>query len=118
MSEVATGGPLFSVIAADAYDCGDGGTTGVSTKIFHLQSASFVGSITVKARRTGSAFTPVAVPYRKRYLNGSVGDDTFVSTAITGTSVIEVNCAGLEILLDCTSFTSGAMNVSFCQVEG
>jgi hypothetical protein len=84
---------------------------GLSTRLVHLVSSSFSGSITVKGRARGTTVAYVAIPYKKRYLNGAVGDDSFVSTAITDTSIIEINGAGLDLQLDCTSYTSGSMDV-------
>lgn len=87
--------------------------------IYHLTASSVVGgSITVKGRAAGSGNTFVPIPYRRRYLNGAVGDDTSVTTAITDTSLIDVDATGLDICLDCTAITSGSWDVRATKVEG
>jgi hypothetical protein len=83
-----------------------------------LVSASFSGSITIKGRPAGSSGAFAAIPYIKLHLNGSVGDGTVVSTAITGTSLIQVDATGLDIDVDCTSFTSGSMGLFASPVVG
>lgn len=91
------------------YNLGNGAAYKVSTKVIQLIGASNVGfTIVVKGRITGTANAFVPIPYRKRYLNGAVGDDTFVSTTITTDSLIEVNADGIDILLDVTAATSGS----------
>ena len=110
---------LFTINAANAFYLTkvDRQTTG--TLAIHLQSSSFVGSITVKARvfpdfsntPTPPTVTPVAWSYLSYYLNGAATAGV-LSTAITGTSVILVPASGLQIVLDCTAYTSGTMQVT------
>jgi hypothetical protein len=104
-------GKSFSIISQDQYITPGANGRSVATKTIQMTSASFSGSITVKGRVSGSTATPVAIPYRKRFLNGAVADDTFVSTAITTDSLIEVNATGIDVVLDCTSYASGTMTV-------
>lgn len=75
-------------------------------------------SITVKARLGGSADTQMAVPYKKHHLNGAVGDATYVSTAITGNSLIFVPSEGMDVDLHCTSYTSGSPVITGRPVVG
>jgi hypothetical protein len=90
----------------------------VQTTWVSLVSNSFVGSITVEGKREGSSDTPVAIPYRKLHLNGAVGDGSYVSTAITGTSIIEIPSTGMDVSLNTTSYTSGSMTVEYERVDG
>ena len=110
---------LFTINAANAYYLTkvDRQTTG--TLAIQLQSASFSGTITVKARvfpdfgntPTPPTVTPVAWSYLTYYLNGSAATG-IVNTGITGTSIILVPATGLQIVLDCGTYTSGSMQVT------
>lgn len=103
----------FAITSADTYIVGDVGTDAYGILAMHLKGNLWNGSITVKARVTGSNFPFVAIPYRKLYLNAAVADATIVSTAITGDSVIQVeNAAGLDVALDVTTYTGGKMSVA------
>jgi hypothetical protein len=104
--------PPITINSADTYNFGDAGSGEVSTTMFHLVSSSFSGSITVKGRATGTSDTFAEIPYRALHLNGAVADGTEVDTAITDTSIIQVDSAGLDVALDCTSYTSGTMAVT------
>lgn len=113
----------FTISAADAFYLGDASDGRVGTHAVMLVSSSFSGSVTVKARIRGSdaatdAVTPVAVPYLARYLNGAVGSDSIVTTAITGTSLILVPSSGQVPVLDCTSYTSGTLTAYVFPLEG
>lgn len=117
MATIQPVGNSFKIDGTNVYVLGDGAKYKVSTKVIQLVSSAFSGSIAVKGRVTGTANTPVAIPYRKRYLNGAVGDDTFVSTAITTDSLIEVNADGIDVILDVT-YTSGTMAVRSVDLVG
>lgn len=120
MAQVVAQPRSFVINAANAYVVGEGGED-AATMSLHLVSSSFSGSITIKAfsrNDKASAATPVAIPYCKLYLNGSVGDASMVSTAITDSSIILVPSSGLKIVVDCTSFTSGSMTVYPVPVQG
>jgi hypothetical protein len=95
-----------------------GAGTTLSTRVFHLTSEDFVGSVTVKARARGTTRTFVPISYMRRYLNGAVSDDTSNAAAITGTSIIQVNGAGLDVALDCTAYTSGTLAVDTDDLVG
>jgi len=109
----------FTIVATGDYCIGTGSWAEASTIAVHLLSASFVGSISVRARSlaaqkadpTGVTAIPVATVYKSFHLNGSAGDGTLASTAITGTSLIGVPSSGFEITLVCTAYTSGTMTV-------
>src|SRR5690349_21372941 len=93
--------------ATGNYDLGDAGASRLSRKVIEITVGSLVGSFAVQGRLAGGGGTYVAIPYKKHYLNGAVGDETYVSTAITGNSLIEVWASGLEIRLAYTH-TSGS----------
>lgn len=116
MAVVQIPGPKFTLKSADAFYIGNAEVTYVSTWAIMLVSNTFSGSITIKSRIQGDvaaadSVVPVAVCYQARFINGSVGTDAIVSTAITGTSLIIVPATGQSIVIDCTSFTSGSMTV-------
>jgi hypothetical protein len=101
----------FTLNSADEYVVGGDAGQGGAFMLIQLVSTSFSGSITVKARASGSAAAEVPIPYKRRNLAGSVSDDTSVSAAITDSALIEINCLGLDVVLDCTAYTSGTMAV-------
>lgn len=109
MAQLPIIGGSFTIKTADQYVLPAAHFQGVATKVIQLTSSSFSGSVTVKGRVAGSGATPVAIPYIKRYLNGAVADDSKVSTAITTDSLIEVDAAGIDVVLDCTAYTSGSL---------
>jgi hypothetical protein len=112
-------GPAFKIASADAFVLPASAPYTVGTKVIQLVGAAPVGiAITVKGRLAGTTNTPVAIPYRKRYLNGAVGDETFVSTVITTDSLIEVNAAGIDVVLDNASYTSGSLAVTTKDLVG
>lgn len=108
----------YVIAAADAHILGGDSTGQVSVVMIELTSSSFSGSITIKGRKAGTALTPVAIPYKSRFLNNAVGTEAYVSTAITNTSLIEVNAAGLDIVVDCTSRASGSMALDYLWLIG
>lgn len=113
MAELKRNASPFTINSADNYIIGGDSTGQVSIVVIELTSSSFSGSITITGRIAGTTQTPVSIPYKKRWLNGAAGDDTNVTTAITTTSLIEVDAAGLDIGISCTSYTSGSMTVDY-----
>ena len=100
------------IAATDTYILGNTGDSTVGTWVVQAVESAFVGSIVVKARLKGSAAAFVAIPYTRRNLDGTVSDDTSVTTTLTDMGfLIEVNGAGLDVALDCTAYTSGALDV-------
>lgn len=90
--------------------------------IMVVNTSSLVASIAVKARIRGpyaatDAVGFVPISYLKLYLNGAVGDNTLVTTAITDTSLIFVPASGLSVSLDVT-FTSGTGTIYSWPLEG
>lgn len=108
-------GVINTTNGAGEYVIGNVGVQG-GTWTVHLESSSFSGSITVMGRATkpthaSASLTEVAIPYRPLHINGSVAASTDeVSTAITGTSLIQIPVAdGIDLILDATSVVSGTM---------
>lgn len=120
-----TGNP-FTISATGLYSLGTGHQYTNSLINVHLVSNSFSGSVTIVARNLTAAQTspnddtlaPVAIPYTKLYLNGSVADGSTVSTAITTTSLIQVPASGMEILINAGTVTSGTLTVYFTPLMG
>jgi len=107
-----------TVDAADDFILRQAGSGVVSGWFVSLVSASFSGSVTIKGRRSGTINALLAIPYKKYHLNGAVGDATYVSTAITGTSLIFVPSEGMDVSVSCTSFTSGSLALAAYPVLG
>jgi hypothetical protein len=111
-----TGGKLLLKTANGSanYVLGDAspaGETGSAMMVSVFDTGSLSVSIVVKARARGryadaDAVTWLGIPYKKLYLNGAVADNSYVSTAITGNSLIVIPASGLSISLEVT-FTSG-----------
>src|SRR4051812_3478282 len=99
----------FSIAASDSSSTlviGSGSKRIASSFLVHIVVTSGTLSIAVKARscevqagRGNDDVAFAATPYCKQHLNGSAGDMTYVTTAITGTSIIIVPASGLEIAL-------------------
>lgn len=109
-----------TITAAGLTELGDSGSGLVGVKVIQFVSSSFSGTITVQARSKGQAagtVTAVPIPYKSRYVNGAVGTEAYVTTGITGNSIIEVNAAGLDIVLS-TAFASGSMTVYISDAIG
>jgi hypothetical protein len=95
------------------YDLGNSGGA-ASRKVIELNVGSLTGSFAVQGRLSGAGGTYIAIPYKKHYLNGAVGDETYVTTAITGNSLIEVPSTGLDVRLAYTH-TSGTVGTGYLQ---
>lgn len=113
----------FTITTQDTYIIGDADLSFVGTIAVHLVSSSFSGTIRVKARARGKTADDdtvafVQVPYLKRFLNGSVADDSIVSADITDTSLILIPASGQSIALDCTTFNSGTMTAYVHKLQG
>lgn len=81
--------------------------------LLYFKGAGFTGSITIKARPTGSGIADNAalpIPYTRRNLGGAVSDDTTVSAALTADAIVSVAADGLDIVLDAT-VSAGSMTV-------
>ena len=107
-----------AIVAANAHYLQPANSGIVNRWTIGLNSASFSGSVTIKCRPTGTADTPVASPYIGLYVNGAVGTGAATTTAITGTSNIEVDATGMEVVVDCTSYTSGTLTMTLRHAIG
>lgn len=86
--------------------------------IIQLVPTGWTGTITVKSRlMDGNSAAQVPVPYIGLYVNGAVGTGALVSTALTTTSLIEVDASEQEIVLS-TAFTGGSMLATARLVQG
>lgn len=122
MAIVRINGPQGILQSADSFYIGNGSDMTVAMIGVMLISNSFVGSISVKSLIespfASPAPTPVPVLYLSRYLNGAISTDGLLSTAITGTSLIIIPCTAQQIVLDCTAYTSGNMQLVKVPVGG
>lgn len=109
-------GSNFSLTATGTAELGAnqaGNGRGKTARIIALDG-TFVGSVVVKGRVRGSAAgaaTYKTLPYKRRVLADAASDDTIVSAALTGKSIIEVDDTSLELQLDFT-WTSGTLLVT------
>lgn len=112
--------PTFTatVNAANDYTLPPASEGVVSRWVIELISNTFVGSITIKARLAGNAQTLMAIPYIGLFVNNAVSTGLPISTAITNTSLIEVDSTGQEVSVSCTAFTSGSMTLTARPVQG
>jgi hypothetical protein len=112
-------GVAFTINADGDYYIGSASQDNVVGRwIVHISDlGSLSATIIVKGRAKGTALAPVAIPYKKRYLNGSVGDDTNVSTTITGVSIIDIDSAGLDIAFT-VDWTSGSGSIIAIPQDG
>jgi hypothetical protein len=113
MADVIKNASPFTIDGVNQYIMGGDSTGQVSILTIHILSNTATGSMTVTARKAGSGLAFVQIPYKKRWLNGAVGDDTNVTTAITGTSIIEVNAAGLDVALNVSALSAGSFTVHY-----
>jgi hypothetical protein len=96
----------FTVKATGLVELGDVGPASGS-KVIQFVGTGF--SATVKGRVKGSGATAVLIPYKSRFVNTAVGTEAYVTTALTGNSLIEVNANGIDVVLD---FGTWASNVA------
>lgn len=106
-----------TINSADSYVIGNVGVSGGSWTIHLEADGSWNGTVRIKARATkptgaSAALTIQQIPYTKLFLNGSVADGTTVNSDITTTSIVQVPIAdGLDVVVDCTTFSAGTMAV-------
>lgn len=91
-----------SGFVAATYVFGDAGVGNAGGFIFHIFANGATFSLTTAARVAGQqaetdALAMVAVPYKKMFLNAAAGDNTYVTTPITGTSLILVPSFGQSV---------------------
>lgn len=105
----------FTIDVDGTYELGGVGRMRGRMAIQITKVGGYDGSITVEARvaengdAAGAGY--VAVPYIKRQLNGSVADDSTVSTGITDSSLIVMDCDGQDVALVSAGRTVGSMTV-------
>ncbi len=113
MADIKAGKSPVTIDGVNDYILGGHASGDVSVLSVHITSNTATGSITVKGRARGTTNTMVAIPYKSRYLNGAVAADLAVTTAITGTSIIEINAAGLDIGIDTTALSANTFTLHY-----
>ena len=101
-------GPVItgSVGATGQFQLGEAAAGRVSSWLVQFQSASFSGSVTIKGKASAnaaSAYTLSALGYK------DMATSAVATAAITGNALVLVDGSGLNVILDCTSFTSGSL---------
>ena len=84
---------------------GSAASSRVSSWAIEFISSSFSGSVTIKAKGADSRDGTLQ---NKGYKNQVT--EAAATAAITGTGLVLVDSSGLDIVLDCTSYTSGDLN--------
>jgi hypothetical protein len=106
-------GPTTTTIDAVAtHNLGDVDPGFVGRWAVQFKSSSFVGSVTIKARVPRSGMDAVAVAYI------DFADGTIKTAALAGDALVLIDCSGLELILDCTAYTSGSLAVAALPLIG
>ena len=101
-----------------------GPTSPVSRWLIEItNTATFNGTLIVKARLAGQVRALKPVPYIGLYVNGAVGTGSATTSnlstaAMVGDSLIEVDATEMEIVVDCTAYTSGSCVMTARLVQG
>ncbi len=93
-----------SITATGQIHLGQAASGRVSSWAIEFISASFVGSVTIKAKGADSRDGTLQ---DKGYKNQVT--EAAATAAITGDGLVLVDSSGLDTVLDCTAFTSGAL---------
>lgn len=107
----------FTLSATGTAELPNGQSFSMNRVVLHLVVTA-TASVTIKGRAQGTSAAFVAIPYKPRYLNGSVSDEIPVGTAITSTSIIDVDVSGLDLQLDATISGGGSVVVYYSKLKG
>lgn len=116
MANVSTISQKLLINAVNAYFIG-GDAEFVGTYVVHFVASGFTGSVTVKARAltvpeaAADSVTPVAWYYR-------TAAGVIATAAITGSALITIPSGGVELVLDCTSFSAGTLTAYISRIKG
>lgn len=120
--------PFKRISATGLYEVGDATDNAiVSTVSLYLKPSTSPaldgGAITIRKRPKGkpaedAGITGFLAPYAKEFLNGAVGDESFVSTVITGESAIVIPSTGWVVVLDVAAIVAGSWDVYITRAEG
>ena len=99
----------------------DGGAFGTNSGAIQIVGRNYMGVLT--ANNNGQTAPPfVPIPFLQQYINGSVGNESYVSTTLTTNTMTLVPMSGLQIaLLLSTAPSAGAtavMTVWFNRIVG
>lgn len=111
MADVRKSSFPFTIDGANQYIMGGDSTGQVSILVLHILSNTATGSMVVKGRKRGTAFAFVTLPYKSRFLNNAASTDGNLTTAITNTSIVEIDAAGLDISLDVSALSANTFTV-------
>ena len=101
----------FTINANDDYELGGVGSRAGIIAI-SIEDSSCDGTLTLKARVTGSGHQYRAIPYTDLFLNGATGlNDPSTTTAITDSSILQLDASGLDLMLSCSGRTAGSYSV-------
>lgn len=90
----------------------------VARWVIQLVSNTWTGSATIKGRLMGTAATPVAIPYIGLFVNNAVGTGAATTTALTNTSLIEVDASEVEVVVNVTASSANTATLSVRPVLG
>lgn len=101
-------GKTFTVDATGQTNLGEAVPGGVvSSWAIEFISSSFSGSVTIRAK---SSFSTQTTYQAKGYKDQTT--DTVATAAITGNALVLVDSTGLDVQIDCASYTSGDLIVT------
>lgn len=112
MTDGEAGGVLVQIV--------DSGSMSVSMTVVAQSQA--IPNINVVQDPEGTNPAPtsvfVGIPYRKLHLNGTAADASYVTTAITGASLIFIPTANLQVGFLLGTYTSGSFTIYVTPVLG
>ena len=73
---------------------------------------TFTGSVTIRGAAVDTAYGAVALGYK------DMSTSAVATAAITADAVVLVDSSGIDVQLDCTSYTSGALNYTAIPLVG
>lgn len=101
-----------TITAATTYAIPNAATDRVTSYAIQFKSNSFVGSVTIKGGIADKAYGVLPVAYKNMVTGLNA------TAAITDNALVLVDAAGLDLTLDCTSYTSGSLTFTAIPLIG
>lgn len=98
---------VITIDAVGVYPLGEAQGGLVGTWNIQFVDASFSGSVRVVGRAVSSGVGAVPIGYKNR------ATEAVATAAITTDAFIQVDSAGTDVAIECTSYTSGEI-VAYC----
>lgn len=97
----------ITIDATGVYPLGEAEGSRVSTWSIQIVDASFSGSVRVVGGAISSGVAAVPIGYKNR------ATEAVATAAITTDAFIQVDSAGTDVAIECTSYTSGELT-AYC----